>query len=179
MLAEKSVSRPAIICCLVITMGYFLGLDQEGLAGGISMQGIMYGVLSSCCVSLNSIYTKKVLPFVDDSVWALNYYNNLNASLLFIPLMFIFGELPHTVFVTQMTDVQFWLLMSLGGVMGVLIGFVTGMQIKVCNFLIQPEVVSKNIFSPFIGNISAHPQHIWDGEGLRANSDCRLGLQRH
>jgi len=95
------------------------------------MRGVLFGILSSCCVSLNSIFTKKVLPAVDDSVWTLNYYNNLNASLLFLPLMFIFGELPQTVFVTQMTEPMFWLLMCLGGVMGVLIGFVTGMQIKV------------------------------------------------
>jgi GDP-fucose transporter C1 len=126
------VSSRAIGCCLIITVGYFAGLDQEGLSGGITLKGIIFGVLSSCCVSLNSIYTKKTLPFVDDSVWTLNYYNNLNASLMFIPLMFIFGELPHTVFVTQMTDLEFWGLMSLGGVMGVLIGFVTGLQIKVC-----------------------------------------------
>lgn len=99
------------------------------------MKGIMFGILSSCCVSLNSIYTKKVLPVVDDSVWTLNYYNNLNASLLFLPLMFIFGELPQTIFVTQMSDPMFWLLMSLGGVMGVLIGFVTGLQIKVTTYL--------------------------------------------
>lgn len=150
------MSGGAITCCLVITIGYFAGIDQEGLSGwwiiiyikqlctfcanlklwvctpgGITIKGIIFGVLSSCCVSLNSIYTKKVLPAVDDSVWTLNYYNNLNASLLFIPLMFIFGELPHTVFVTQMTELDFWLLMSLGGVMGVLIGFVTGLQIKV------------------------------------------------
>jgi GDP-fucose transporter C1 len=95
----------------------------------------MFGVLSSCFVSLNSIYTKKVLPVVDDSVWTLNYYNNLNASLLFLPLMFIFGELPQTVFVTQISEPLFWLLMCLGGVMGVLIGFVTGMQIKVSIFI--------------------------------------------
>jgi len=130
LILRKAVSNRAITCCLIITMGYFVGIDQEGLSGGITMKGIIFGVLSSCCVSLNSIYTKKVLPAVDDSVWTLNYYNNLNASIMFIPLMFIFGELPQTIFVTQMTDFGFWGLMCLGGVMGVLIGFVTGLQIK-------------------------------------------------
>lgn len=33
--------------------------------------GTIYGVLSSLYVSLNAIYTQKVLPLVDNSIWLL------------------------------------------------------------------------------------------------------------
>jgi len=109
--------------------------------GNISMLGIVYGILSSCFVSLNSIYTKKVLPAVDNSVWALTLYNNLNASLLFLPLMFIFQELPNIIFVSQIQEVSFWMLMTLGGVCGVCIGSITGLQIKVWHSVHYNELV--------------------------------------
>jgi GDP-fucose transporter C1 len=43
-------------------------------------------------VCLNAIYTSKVMPLVDKDKWKLAYYNNVNASILFFPLIFIFGE---------------------------------------------------------------------------------------
>ncbi|ODN06520.1 GDP-fucose transporter 1 [Orchesella cincta] len=128
---RSSVTNKAILCCVIITIGYLIGIDQEGLSGGITTYGIVYGLLSSCFVSLNSIYTKKVLPAVDNSVWALTLYNNFNASLLFLPLMFMFQELPHIIFVSQIQEFHFWMLMLLGGVCGVCIGSITGLQIKV------------------------------------------------
>jgi len=42
-------------------------------------------------VALNAIYIKKILPRMDDNIWKLTYYNNVNASILFIPLI-IFTE---------------------------------------------------------------------------------------
>ena len=99
----------------------------------LTYDGVIYGILSSCCVSLNSIFTKKVLHWVDNSAWTLTFYNNVNASLLFIPLMIICGEIPERVIVTQIKEPILWGLMSIGGICGVSIGFVTAMQIKVLN----------------------------------------------
>ena len=59
----------------------------------ISYKGVVCGVLASSCVALNAIFTKRVLPIVDNSVWLLTYYNNVNACILFIPLFFMNGEL--------------------------------------------------------------------------------------
>ena len=63
-----------------------------GIEGEInfSLIGTLSGVLSSVFVSLNSIYTSKVLPKVDNDKSLLLYYNNFNASVLFIPLIFLF-----------------------------------------------------------------------------------------
>ena len=61
-----------------------------------SFSGTIYGILASLFVSLFSIYTKKVMPVVDGNIWQLTFYNNINAVLLFLPLMVVFGEVPYT-----------------------------------------------------------------------------------
>ena len=99
--------------------------------GSLSITGTVFGVLASLFVSLNSIYTKKVLPFVDNSVWLLGYYNNLNACLLFLPLMVLNGEMPTLFHFEGYANGPFWTMMVAGGVFGFGIGYVTGLQIQV------------------------------------------------
>ncbi|RWS23367.1 GDP-fucose transporter 1-like protein [Leptotrombidium deliense] len=127
----EQTSRNAIICCLVIVLGFFLGVDQESVGGSLSFIGVCYGVFASIFVSLNSIYTKKVLPTVDNNIWQLTYYNNINAILLFLPLMVITGEVPVISSYQRLGDIHFWYLMTVSGVFGFAIAFVTGLQIKV------------------------------------------------
>ena len=37
-------------------------------------------------------FFQRVLPLVEDNLWQLNLVNNFNASLLFLPLIFLTGE---------------------------------------------------------------------------------------
>lgn len=107
------------------------GVDQESIGGQLSIMGVIYGVLASLFVSLNSIYTKNVLPNVNNSIWLLTFYNNVNACLLFVPLMVLTGELPEVAAYERLSDVHFWNLMTLSGLFGFMIAYVTGLQIKV------------------------------------------------
>ncbi|KAF0042843.1 hypothetical protein F2P81_004180 [Scophthalmus maximus] len=127
---KQTTSLRAIICCGVILGGFWLGVDQEGLAGSLSMSGVVFGIIASACVSLNAIYTKKVMPAVDGNIWKLSYYNNINACVLFVPLIIVFGECGHLASFSRLTDLGFWGMMTLGGVFGFGIGYVTGLQIK-------------------------------------------------
>ncbi|XP_029904453.1 GDP-fucose transporter 1 isoform X2 [Myripristis murdjan] len=127
---KQGTSFKAILCCGVILGGFWLGVDQEGVAGSLSWTGVCFGVLASACVSLNAIYTKKVMPAVDDNIWKLSFYNNVNACVLFVPLIIVFGELGHVASFSLLTDLKFWGMMTLGGVFGFAIGYVTGLQIK-------------------------------------------------
>lgn len=95
------------------------------------MSGTIYGVLASVFVSLYAIYIKRILPVVDSNVWLLTFYNNVNAMLLFIPLMVVFGEFPVIVAFDGLFSFSFWILMIMGGVFGCAIGYVTGLQVKV------------------------------------------------
>ncbi|XP_071761819.1 GDP-fucose transporter 1 isoform X1 [Centroberyx gerrardi] len=127
---KQSTSFKAILCCGVILGGFWLGVDQESMAGSLSWSGVFFGVLASACVSLNAIYTKKVMPAVDGNIWKLSYYNNINACVLFLPLILVFGELGHLASFSRLGDLNFWGMMTLGGVFGFAIGYVTGLQIK-------------------------------------------------
>ncbi|XP_005302289.1 GDP-fucose transporter 1 isoform X1 [Trachemys scripta elegans] len=130
LLLKQTTSLYALIACGVIIGGFWLGIDQEGAEGTLSWIGIIFGILASLCVSLNAIYTKKVLPAVDGSIWRLTFYNNMNACVLFLPLMLLLGEF-HTLYhFDKLGNPGFWGMMTLGGVLGFAIGYVTGLQIK-------------------------------------------------
>ncbi|CAG6016221.1 unnamed protein product [Menidia menidia] len=129
-LGQRTSAR-ALLCCGVILGGFWLGVDQEALAGSLSWSGVAFGVLASACVSLNAIYTKKVLPCVEGSVWLLSFYNNLNACVLFLPLLLFSGE-PHRLLASQRPAAAgFWVAMATGGALGLAVGYVTGLQIQV------------------------------------------------
>lgn len=82
-------------------------------------------------LSLYSIFTKKVLPSVNQEVWLLSYYNNAYSIILFLPLIVINGEVGVLVQYTGFDSTFFWVQMVIGGVCGFAIGYVTSLQIKV------------------------------------------------
>lgn len=130
LLLKQTTSFYALLTCSIIIGGFWLGVDQEGAEGTLSWTGTLFGVLASLCVSLNAIYTKKVLPAVDGSIWRLTFYNNVNACVLFLPLLLLLGELQILLHFAQLNSAHFWGMMTLGGLFGFAIGYVTGLQIK-------------------------------------------------
>lgn len=128
---KKNLQYFSNICmCHCFLGGFWLGVDQEGLAGSLSLSGVFYGIVASACVSLNAIYTKKVMPAVEGNIWKLSFYNNINACVLFFPLILLFGEFSRLASFSHLTDLGFWGMMTIGGVFGFAIGYVTGLQIK-------------------------------------------------
>ncbi|ESO85204.1 hypothetical protein LOTGIDRAFT_130787, partial [Lottia gigantea] len=126
----QSTSGKAIACCFIIIAGFSLGVNQEGTTGSLSVVGVIFGVMASAFVALNSIFTKKVLPVVDNNVWRLSLYNNLNASFLFIPLIVVFGEVGTIISFPKLFNSYFWLIMFAAGICGFAIGYATGLQIQ-------------------------------------------------
>lgn len=127
----QKTSFKALICCFVIIAGFLLGVEQEGTTTQISYSGVLFGILASLCVSLNAIYTKKVIPIVDNNIWRLQLYNNFNACLLFLPLMLLLGEFKELISFPKISSLYFWFMMTMGGLFGIAIGYMTGLQIKV------------------------------------------------
>lgn len=121
-------STQTCLCLGIVVFGFALGSHGEI---DFSLKGTIAGVLSSLFVSLNSIYTKKVLPAVDDNHWRLTYYNNINACLLFIPLVAYFeGSAILAAATNQLISATFWSAMTVAGFFGFSIGIVTVLQIK-------------------------------------------------
>lgn len=130
-LLRQSTSLRCIFCCAFIIFGFYLGVDQENLLGSFSLVGTIYGVVGSLMLSLFSIYTKKVLPNVNQEIWLLSYYNNAYSIILFLPLIMLNGELKVLCEYNNFDSLQFWIQMVIGGVCGFAIGYVTSLQIKV------------------------------------------------
>jgi solute carrier family 35 (GDP-fucose transporter), member C1 len=121
-------SFTTLLCLLVVIFGFVLGAQGEI---EFSTKGTIAGVASSLFVSLNSIFTKKVLPAVDDNHWRLTYYNNINACILFVPLVAFFeGEAILGCLDKQLVSSAFWAAMTVAGFFGFSIGIVTVLQIK-------------------------------------------------
>jgi len=116
------------VCLLIVVSGFFMGAKGEV---NFTMIGTMFGICSSLFVSLNSIFTKKVLPAVDNDHWKLTFYNNVNATVLFMPLMAYFeAGVIYNALGKQMISPVFWGAMMVAGCFGFSIGIVTVMQIK-------------------------------------------------
>lgn len=121
-------SCKTIMCLLIVIMGFVMGSWGEL---NFSLWGTLAGVMSSLFVSLNSIFTKKVLPVVDDNHWTLTFYNNCNACVLFLPIVLYFeSEVIIDGLERQLKTTEFWIAMTVAGFFGFSIGIVTVLQIK-------------------------------------------------
>lgn len=128
---KQKTSSPALICCSVIVGGFLLGIDQENAAGSLSFVGVLFGVLASGFVALYSIYIKKMLPNVHDNVVLLTFYNNINAVIMFLPLIALNGEYRAISSFEHLSSRSFWSLMFVSGIFGFAISFLVSLQVKV------------------------------------------------
>lgn len=122
-----STSLKTKLCLAVVIVGFFVGTKGEI---NFSLAGTTSGILSSLFVSMNAIFTKKVLPAVGNDQWRLTFVNNANASIIFLPLIWLFERDVLQEKSAHFGMLIFWASMLLAGVFGFLIGIVTVMQIR-------------------------------------------------
>lgn len=66
-----TTSLPVLLCCGIVIFGFFIGSEGEI---AFSFLGTVFGVFASLFVSLNSIFTKKMITAVDNNSWKLCFY---------------------------------------------------------------------------------------------------------
>lgn len=110
----KTTSFITCSTLLVVILGFYVGIDGEI---NFSLIGTASGVLSSVFVSLNSIFTATALPKVDNDKSLLLFYNNMNASLLFIPLICLFETHIIMEHWPKLFSMLFWTGMTITGIM--------------------------------------------------------------
>lgn len=126
---RKYASMKAVFCCLIVVAGFFLGVDQEKVAGTLSVKGVGYGIITSLFVSLVGIFTKRALDIVDKDSVKLTYYNNFNAAVLFIVPVLASNQVYTVMETNKFLDPYFWVAMGLSGVLGFLIAWASALQI--------------------------------------------------
>ena len=120
-------SLAAMGCCAIVISGYLVGNKHE-LRWTVA--GVGYGLLASFFVALNSIVMKKKFPLVDNNPWKMTLYNNANAAVVFLPVIFYSGEV-QTILQAEITRTgPFWILMTLSGGLGILMSFAYATQVK-------------------------------------------------
>mmetsp|Transcript_14902 Transcript_14902/g.41458 ORF Transcript_14902/g.41458 Transcript_14902/m.41458 type:complete len:347 (-) Transcript_14902:447-1487(-) len=124
----STTSLRTALCLSIVVCGFFMGAKGEV---NFTFIGTAFGICASLFVSLNSILTKKILPVVDNDHWKLTFYNNANASVLFLPLIaYEEAGVLYQALDKQMVSPLFWCAMMVAGFFGFSIGIVTVMQIK-------------------------------------------------
>lgn len=161
----QKTSFSAMICCALVVSGFLVGNQQEIRW---SFQGVVFGVLASFFVAMNAIYVKKKFPIVDNNPWKLTLYNNLNASLLFIPLIIGFGEPSIIVASENIVKAKFWAMMTAGGVFGICISFAVAAQIKFTSPLTHNvSATAKAAAQTILGLlVYKNPITIWGGASV-------------
>lgn len=128
----QKLSMAVLACCGVIVAGFLFGIKEEDESiPNLSFIGVLFGILASMCVALYAIYTKKILPHVDDNIWRLQIYNNANACLLLVIISIVLGELKTLAQFKFWTSLFFWTIVIVTGMFGIAIGYVSSLQIKV------------------------------------------------
>lgn len=126
---NETTSVPTLGTLAIVIAGFFLGSAGEVR---FSLIGSAFGLASSLFVALNGVVTKQGMKIVDGNQWRLQFYNNVSASVLFLPLIAFSGELGTIrAHAPMLLSAKFWGIMTLGGVFGFLIGIVTILQISV------------------------------------------------
>jgi len=123
----QTTSRNAILSCVVVILGFWLGCSGEV---NISFFGVFFGVISSVFVALYSIYIKKVLPAVGGNTWKLLIYNNMNSMIAMPILIILAGEVDEIGDSGQLFRRDFWVMTLIVGVFGFLINISTFLQVK-------------------------------------------------
>lgn len=127
-LLHKSQSMKVVLCCLVVVIGFIMGIDQEKLTGNLSLIGVFCGVVSSFFVALTGIFSKRVLDKIDNS-YSMLFYMNLGSTLLYLPFLFVFSQF-NIVYHKKLSDSFFIVALMLTGVLGFLINLASNMEIN-------------------------------------------------
>ena len=151
----ERTSWRALAACLTISVGFLLGIGQQSEDETSLKIGVVYGVLSSLFCALNGVYIKKSLTFVEGNLFKLNFWLNVYSMILLTPLIFLNGEHETLVQFNTVYRPSFWLWLAMAGLLGLLVGFVTSLQIELTSPLTHNiSGIGKSCVQTVLGNWS-------------------------
>jgi len=120
-------SMQANRACGIVIIGFVVGCIGEQ---HLSLEGVVFGIVSSIFVALYSIHVKNFIPVVDGNHWKLMMYTTLTSLILLIPIMIAMGEYPVIVNSPVITQFNFWFVITALGVLSFLINVAIFLQIR-------------------------------------------------
>lgn len=132
LLLKENVSLRTIGCCLVILVGFGVGiLGEKELK--VSMKGIIFGALSSLSTALHAVIIKQAFAKIEEkSPFDMIYYNNVLSALILLPMLGFEAKSIISSFKSEDNSFRTLLFGTLiAGTMGLLVNFASFLQIKV------------------------------------------------
>eukprot|EP01126_Amoeba_proteus_P056273 TRINITY_DN7055_c0_g1_i6.p1 TRINITY_DN7055_c0_g1~~TRINITY_DN7055_c0_g1_i6.p1 ORF type:complete len:303 (-),score=36.14 TRINITY_DN7055_c0_g1_i6:105-1013(-) len=126
---DMEVSMKTKFACSVVVFGFVMGSVGEV---NFNWVGWSFGVASSIFASFYGILVKKSLAHVNGSMWRLMIYTTSFSVLLFLPLLFLSGEISffdNSTFFSLLTPTVMWAILA-SGVVGYVINIATFLQLK-------------------------------------------------
>lgn len=130
LILKQRISLLIILTCAVIVVGFILGVEQETQLTNVPVFGLFFALMSSIVGPLSQIQLKRTLPLVNNNLWLLTFYNNLNGLFIYPVLSMVCGEYKHVREFQQLTNPRFWVLMTLSGFLGVSLSFAISLQMS-------------------------------------------------
>lgn len=132
LLLKEKVSLRIIGCCLIILVGFGVGLLGEKELR-VSLKGIIFGALSSLSTALHAVIIKQAFGKIEEkSPFDMIYYNNVLSALILIPLLGFEARSIITVIKIHDETLKTLLIgIVVAGTMGLLVNFASFLQIKV------------------------------------------------
>ena len=180
-----------MLSCITVVVGYIAGIDGEL---NFSLTGTLFGVGASLIGCFYTILLHRYLTqFVTDN-WELSFYNNFNSAVIMSLVVIITGEIPVLIQNSdQLTPLYFFWTMAgkntfvisrngLAGLVGLLVGITTQMQIKTTSSLTHNiSGVVKNCIQSFIGAAIYHTKLTFKGVFgilLVVSGSCSYALEQ-
>ena len=155
-----------MLSCITVVIGYIAGIEGEI---NFSLTGTLFGVGASLIGCFYTIFLHRYLTQFVTNNWELSFYNNLNSAVIMSVIVLISGEVPILIkHSDQLTSSYFFWTMAgtntsitiyndLAGLVGLLVGITTQMQIKATSSLTHNiSGVAKNCIQSFMGAAIYH-----------------------
>jgi len=127
-------SMQANRACGVVFIGFIIGCIGEQ---HLSIEGVVFGIVSSVFVALYSIHVKNFIPVVDGNHWKLMMYTTLISLIFLIPIILALGEYPVIANSPVIYQFDFWMVMTALGLLSFLINVAIFLQIRFTTPLIH------------------------------------------
>ncbi len=154
LILKRLLSWRVSFSCVIVVMGFTLGIDQENLIGPISIRGVSYGVAASVFAALNGIYIQQALDELEGDSTTLTISVTMFSAVLMLPLVALTGQAQEALMAERYQNLTFWLFICGTGVLSFVIAWLSAVQIHLTSPLSHHIIGNtKSVFQTLVAVI--------------------------